>query len=321
MVTVGCRRASRVRPETRTGLVRRARKIDRTLAETYPDARIELDFDDPFQLLVVTVLSAQTTDQARQRRPPDPLRRLPRRRRDGGRPARAPRADHRPARLLPGQDRLTAQAQRRPRRAVRRRGPARRSPTWSRSRASAARPPTSSSATASTSPASPSTPTSAASPAASAGPTRPTRSRSSTPSGRSSRSATGTMLCHHLIWHGRRICHAKQAGVRCVPGRALVPGVRRGPGRPGRRRRSWSAPRGRHETRPRSWPTGSAAAVLAAGGVAGRALRPGPDLGDLARATLSTSTPPTCRVPRSRAGHARLPEGAVDGAVGGDARA
>jgi endonuclease-3 len=50
-------------PETRTGLVRRARKIDRALAETYPDARIELDFDDPFQLLVVTVLSAQTTDR------------------------------------------------------------------------------------------------------------------------------------------------------------------------------------------------------------------------------------------------------------------
>ncbi len=49
--------------ETRTGLVRRARRIDRVLAATYPDARIELDFDDPFQLLVVTVLSAQTTDR------------------------------------------------------------------------------------------------------------------------------------------------------------------------------------------------------------------------------------------------------------------
>ena len=46
-----------------TALVRRARKIDRALAETYPDAHIELDFDDPFQLLVVTVLSAQTTDK------------------------------------------------------------------------------------------------------------------------------------------------------------------------------------------------------------------------------------------------------------------
>ena len=33
------------------------------LAETYPDARCELDFDNPFELLVVTVLSAQTTDK------------------------------------------------------------------------------------------------------------------------------------------------------------------------------------------------------------------------------------------------------------------
>jgi endonuclease-3 len=46
-----------------TALVRRARKIDRMLAQTYPDARCELDFDDAFQLLVVTVLSAQTTDK------------------------------------------------------------------------------------------------------------------------------------------------------------------------------------------------------------------------------------------------------------------
>jgi endonuclease-3 len=49
--------------ETPTTLVRRARKIDRVLAETYPDATTELDFDNPFQLLVVTVLSAQTTDK------------------------------------------------------------------------------------------------------------------------------------------------------------------------------------------------------------------------------------------------------------------
>jgi endonuclease-3 len=44
-------------------LVRRARKVDRVLAQTYPDARCELDFDGPFELLVVTVLSAQTTDR------------------------------------------------------------------------------------------------------------------------------------------------------------------------------------------------------------------------------------------------------------------
>jgi endonuclease-3 len=50
-------------PETRTALVRRARKIDRALGTHYPDATIELDFDGPFQLLVVTVLSAQTTDR------------------------------------------------------------------------------------------------------------------------------------------------------------------------------------------------------------------------------------------------------------------
>ncbi|MGN6577640.1 MAG: endonuclease III [Nocardioides sp.] len=49
------------RPDT--SLVRRARKIDRVLAETYPDAKCELDFDNAFELLVVTVLSAQTTDR------------------------------------------------------------------------------------------------------------------------------------------------------------------------------------------------------------------------------------------------------------------
>jgi endonuclease-3 len=50
-------------PPPPAGLVRRARKIDRILAETYPDARAELDFDNPFECLVVTVLSAQTTDK------------------------------------------------------------------------------------------------------------------------------------------------------------------------------------------------------------------------------------------------------------------
>ena len=49
--------------ETRLGLVRRARRIDRVLALTYPDAKAELDFDNPFECLVVTVLSAQTTDK------------------------------------------------------------------------------------------------------------------------------------------------------------------------------------------------------------------------------------------------------------------
>ncbi|MFF9241594.1 endonuclease III [Streptomyces sp. NPDC014801] len=48
--------------ESRTALVRRARRINRELAEVYPYAHPELDFTNPFQLLVATVLSAQTTD-------------------------------------------------------------------------------------------------------------------------------------------------------------------------------------------------------------------------------------------------------------------
>jgi endonuclease III len=50
-------------PASRTALVRRARRIDKVLAETYPDAGCELDFASPWQLLIVTVLSAQTTDK------------------------------------------------------------------------------------------------------------------------------------------------------------------------------------------------------------------------------------------------------------------
>jgi len=50
------------RAESHTALVRRARRIDRELAEIYPYAHPELDFENSFQLLVATVLSAQTTD-------------------------------------------------------------------------------------------------------------------------------------------------------------------------------------------------------------------------------------------------------------------
>ncbi len=41
---------------------RRARKVYRLLREHYPQAHCELDFDSPLQLLVATILSAQTTD-------------------------------------------------------------------------------------------------------------------------------------------------------------------------------------------------------------------------------------------------------------------
>jgi len=49
-------------PATRTALVRRARRMGRILGETYPEAHCELDFATPYQLLVATILSAQCTD-------------------------------------------------------------------------------------------------------------------------------------------------------------------------------------------------------------------------------------------------------------------
>ncbi|PPB49126.1 endonuclease III [Arthrobacter pityocampae] len=48
--------------ESPVALKRRARKIKRILGETYPYAVAELDFGNAFELLVATVLSAQTTD-------------------------------------------------------------------------------------------------------------------------------------------------------------------------------------------------------------------------------------------------------------------
>ena len=48
--------------ESRTALVRRARRIGRELAVTYPDAHCELNFENPLQLVIATILSAQCTD-------------------------------------------------------------------------------------------------------------------------------------------------------------------------------------------------------------------------------------------------------------------
>jgi endonuclease III len=44
-------------------VVRRARRINRELAALYPDAHCELNFSNPLELLVATILSAQTTDR------------------------------------------------------------------------------------------------------------------------------------------------------------------------------------------------------------------------------------------------------------------
>ncbi|GAJ80440.1 endonuclease III [Nocardia brasiliensis NBRC 14402] len=48
--------------ETQLGLVRRARRMNRVLAEAFPDAHCELDFTTPLELAVATILSAQSTD-------------------------------------------------------------------------------------------------------------------------------------------------------------------------------------------------------------------------------------------------------------------
>ncbi len=49
--------------ESPVALTRRARRINRILAETYPDAHTELDFTTPLELAVATILSAQSTDK------------------------------------------------------------------------------------------------------------------------------------------------------------------------------------------------------------------------------------------------------------------
>jgi endonuclease-3 len=54
---------SKISPdESPLALKRRARRINKILAEQYPYAVAELDFRNPFELLIATVLSAQTTD-------------------------------------------------------------------------------------------------------------------------------------------------------------------------------------------------------------------------------------------------------------------
>lgn len=63
--------------ETPLALKRRARKINRVLAEVYPYAEAELDFTTAFELLVATVLSAQTTDVRVNAVTPDLFARFP----------------------------------------------------------------------------------------------------------------------------------------------------------------------------------------------------------------------------------------------------
>jgi endonuclease-3 len=52
-----------VAEESPLALTRRARRINRELAELYPTAHCELDFTNPLELSVATILSAQCTDK------------------------------------------------------------------------------------------------------------------------------------------------------------------------------------------------------------------------------------------------------------------
>ena len=49
--------------ESPLALTRRARKINRELGQPYPDAHTELNFTNPLELSVATILSAQCTDK------------------------------------------------------------------------------------------------------------------------------------------------------------------------------------------------------------------------------------------------------------------
>jgi endonuclease-3 len=71
--------AARKRPRRPRGgsLTAHAAEIYRRLALEYPDAHCELDYRSPFELLVSTILSAQTTDKRVNLATPELFRRFP----------------------------------------------------------------------------------------------------------------------------------------------------------------------------------------------------------------------------------------------------
>ncbi len=109
-------------PESRLALVRRARRVNRTLAERYPDARCELDFTTPAGAARRDGAVRADHRRAGQPRHPDPVRALPRR--VGVRRCRPDRARgaHPQHRVLPGEVGVPHGPGAGARRAVRRRG-------------------------------------------------------------------------------------------------------------------------------------------------------------------------------------------------------
>jgi len=63
--------------ESKKARTERAARVYDLLAEEYPDAHCELDFENPFQLAVATILSAQTTDERVNMVTPELFRRYP----------------------------------------------------------------------------------------------------------------------------------------------------------------------------------------------------------------------------------------------------
>src|SRR5579862_248425 len=57
------KKATRIKLFKGKALETHTREIVRRLKKAYPDAKTELDFTDPWQLLVATILSAQSTDR------------------------------------------------------------------------------------------------------------------------------------------------------------------------------------------------------------------------------------------------------------------
>ena len=63
LADVGTTEATAERQESPLALTRRARRINKELAELYPNAHCELNFSNPLELSVATILSAQCTDK------------------------------------------------------------------------------------------------------------------------------------------------------------------------------------------------------------------------------------------------------------------
>ena len=216
-------------PPSHTALVRRARRINRELAELYPDVHTELNFGTPLELLVATILSAQTTDKrvnlvtpvlfARYRTAADYAAA------DRGEMEKIIQSD----RVLPGQDQQPDRPGPGAVRAVRRRGAGAAWPSWSPCPGSGARPRTSCWATRSACPASRWTRTSPGCPAGSAGPRQTDPVKIESEVGALFPRREWTMLSHRLIWHGRRVCHARKPACGACELARLCPSYGIGP--------------------------------------------------------------------------------------------